>query len=375
MKWTGLSYRWLWLGSLLILVSCATVRDDGIYTVRELAAVLGERGIDPGKIVLPYQLDEEMKAWALEVASRELLPEERLQALQNRLLDPAEMKLQYVWGYTGTAREVFTSRQANCLAFTNLFLGMAREVGVPVYFLAVDNLESFRKERDLVVISDHIAVGWGGPQKPLIFDFSEFGDQDHRRVQRISDLTAIAMFYSNRGAESTQRGDSSDALAWLGYAVKLDPELPSAWINLGVARRRSGDFPGAEEAYKVALELDPAALSAYQNLAALLRQQNRVAEAEGFEKELRDSPSRNPYTYLALGDISRQNGRFEDARRFYRRAVSLGQDDPECHAALGQLALSVGDFRTARKMLRKAEALGIENVRVRQLAEGLAAIR
>lgn len=366
------------IGMFLALSGCSAIPRDGVYTVRQLAQELERRGIDPGKIVLPYQLDEEMRAWAHETASSELQPDERLKALQERLLDPSQMRLQYVWGYTGTAREVFQSRQANCLAFTNLFLGMAREVGVPAYFLTVENLESFRREGDLVVVSDHIAVGWGGPQNPLIFDFSEFGNQDHRRVQRISDFTAIAMFYSNRGAEATQRERIDDALAWLEYAVRLDPELPSAWVNLGVARRRAGDFLGAEAAYKEALAIDPGTHSAYQNLAALLRQQNRIAEAEGYEEELRRSPLRNPYTYLALGDISRQNGRFDDARRFYRRAINLGRQDPETHAALGQLAAATGDLGAARKLLRRArELVGDkgENPRVRQLEEMISTIR
>lgn len=374
--------RWipsaLGLGMVLLLSGCASVAEDGVYTVRQLAMEMARRGIDPSRIVLPYQLDDEMRAWAHETAPPELLPDDRLVALQERLLDPSQMRLEYVWGYTGTAREVFRSRQANCLAFTNLFLGMAREVGVPAYFLTVENLESFRREGDLVVVSDHIAVGWGGPQNPLIFDFSEFGNQDHRRVQRISDFTAIAMFYSNRGAEATQRGQVGDALSWLEYAVQLDPELPSAWVNLGVARRRVGDFHGAEIAYKEALALDPATHSAYQNLAALLRQQSRIAEAEGYEEELRRSPLRNPYTYLALGDISRQGGRFDDARRFYRRAVTLGREDPETHAALGQLAVATGDLGAARKLLRKARQLvgeEGENVRVRQLEEMISTIR
>ncbi|MCP3964373.1 MAG: tetratricopeptide repeat protein [bacterium] len=352
--------------AFLATACAATARP--VDSLQLLQQEIRDRGLDPGGVVLPYELTEDMRLWARDVAPPKLSNQQKLQRLAEALLDPESLRLEYAWGHTGTAAEVFEHRQANCLAFTNLFLGMAREVGVPVHFLSVKDVATYRKNEDLVVVSDHVAVGYGRRRELLVYDFSEQqSEKTPERLRRIPDLTAVAMFYSNRGAEVLQQGRAKEAIEWLETAVELDPELPNAWVNLGVSRRRIGDFGGAEQAYKRTLEIDPRILSAYQNLASLLYTMGRGQEARGYEETLRRSPSRNPYTFLALGDISFQNGRLTEARRFYRRASHLSSE-AESYAALGEVAAARGDLRTARKMLRKARKRDLENERVARLA-------
>ncbi len=366
---------WLLAAWLLAIGLTGCAANSELSDEDLLNRALLARGLDPESVMVPFEITEEMRRWAHEVAPGALAPEDRLRRLRDGLFDKDRMELKYTWGYTGTAIDVFEQRRANCLAFTNLFVGMARELRVEVYFLGVERVETYRKQGDLVVVSDHVAVGYGDATVDsdlLIFDFSPYRNQGYRDVRRISDLTAIAMFYSNRGAETLQEGRVLDAVSWLKTAVAIDPALTPGWVNLGVVLRRAGDLPGAEDAYKHALEIDPRTHSAYQNLAALLQLQGRSKEAEGFVQALQKTPTRNPYSYLSLGDISLRSGRLEEAKRFYRRAVNLSGDDAEIFAALGQLAAATGDLRTARKMLKKAQKLDQESARTRQLASMLA---
>ena len=332
-----------------------------------LDLALHQRGLEPASVVVPYELTEPMVAWAHEVAPGDLGEDDKIQRLLEGLLDDGDIELEYSWGHTGTAAEVFSDHRANCLAFTNLFVGLAREVGVPVFFVAVETA-TFRREGDFVVVSDHIAVGHRLHDEVRLYDFSSGEPQPLEDVRPISDLTAIALFHSNRGAESLQQGDLRSALDWLRRSVQLDDQLANAWLNLGVARRRIGDLDGAETAYRRALEIDPRTYAAYQNLAGLLHLQGRSQEAREFEVALKRSASRNPYTYISLGDISFRSGRLSEARRFYRRAAILTEDDAEPYAALGQLAAASGDLPTARKMLRKARQRDTEHPRAAQLA-------
>ncbi len=371
-----LAGRWPMTIAIRLLAAVVTAAALGCATTSELTREerlnrdLRARGLKPELIIVPFELTDEMRQWAADVAPRALSPEDRLRRLRDALFDKNRMQLEYTWSFTGTAIDVFEQQRANCLAFTNLFVGMARELGIDVYFLAVERVETYRKQGDLVVVSDHVAVGYGDATVDtdlLIFDFSPYRNQGYRDVRRISDLTAMAMFYSNRGAESIQQGLVPAAVNWLKTAVVIDPTLTPAWVNLGVVLRRAGDLPGAEDAYKHALEIDPRTYSAYQNLAALLQLQGRSQEADGFIEAMKKTPTRNPYSYLSLGDISLRSGRLDDARRFYRRAINLSREDAEIYAALGQLAAATGDLRTARRMLKKAQKIDGTNSRTQRL--------
>jgi tetratricopeptide (TPR) repeat protein len=356
-------------GALALAAGCAS--SQGGLSQAQIERELRSRGLEPDTVVIPYTLNDEMRAWVHRVVPDQTPADRRLQVLLNGLLDPAKLKVVYEARYTATAEEVFRTRKANCLAFTSLFVGMAREIGVPAFFLEVDDIEKFEKEGDLVVVSGHVSAGFGSGPEVKILDFSATAEPNYRRVRRISDLTAIALFHSNRGGELLRTGKHEEALPWLTKAVAIDPELASAWINYGVALRRNGDLAGAEKAYRKALEMDPEAVSAYQNLAALLRHKGKTQESEELLALSSRLGSRNPFIYLALGDLSLAHGRIDEARRFYKRALRLYRGNAEPYAAMGLASLASGDSEEAARWLRKAVAIDQENQRVKLLVARL----
>src|SRR5262249_21241840 len=154
----------------------------------------------------------------------------------------------------------------------NLFVGMARELGLSVFYMEVGDLQRFEREGDLVVAAGHVsagASGYGDGRFLDVLDFTVAPIADYRELQRIPDRAAIALYYVNRGGDLLRAGRQAEALPWLDGAVAIAPDLARAWVDLGVARRRSGDPAGAEGAYRKALELDPDSTAAYQNLASL----------------------------------------------------------------------------------------------------------
>ena len=357
----------------LLTLGCATagLSPAGDDVARELRS----RGLDPATVVVPHEITDEMRDWARAQVPEGAAAEDRLDVLLAAMVDPERLHLTYEPGQTATAAEAFAARKANCLAFTSLFVGMARALGTPAFYVAVDDVERFEKDGDLMVISGHVSAGYdagtGGTLK--ILDFTPDEQPGYRRVHRLSDLTAIALYHSNRGAELLRAGRLDEAMPWLRKAVEIDPELGGAWVNLGVALRRGGDVQAAEAAYHQALEADPSTVAAYQNLASLLRARGRDQEAEELLALAARLSSRNPFSYLALGDISLAHGRTVEARRFYQRALRLDREDAEAYAALGEAALAAGNPEEARKWLRKASARDQANERVRTLGTRLAA--
>ncbi|MCB1035549.1 MAG: tetratricopeptide repeat protein [Acidobacteria bacterium] len=363
----------LLLGAVALLASaCASagIRGTGVVDFRQsrLDKEIRKVGFEPQELVLPFEIDDEMRAWAREVVPRTGGAERQLKSLLFGLVEAKDHKIEYQAGYTPTAKEAFRLGKANCLAFTHLFVGLARDLGLDAYYLDVTNAETFDKSNDLIVLSGHVTAGFGVSSAPLVLKYNVGDDVDYRWVRRVGDLRALAMYYSNRGAETLAAGELQEALTWLRTAVTLDPELAQGWVNYGVALRRMGEEAAAEEAYRQALEVDPRALSAYQNLATLMRLQKRDAEAKELERVAERQGSRNPYNYINLGDLSLRHGEVEEAERFYQKALNLHDDLADPYAALGLLAYQVDEVRDARRWLEKARKRDPENPRVLHLA-------
>ena len=339
----------------------------------ELLRELERRGLDTQTIVLPHALSAEIESWLAAVIPAGGGEKARAEALLELLLDRNHLDLEYHQGYTGTAVETFESRRANCLAFTHLFVGMSRHLELPVYYLKVDDLQSFEREGDLVVVSGHITAGFGPPERPKVLEFTVFPATEYRRFSLLSDLSAVALFYSNRGAELLLEGDREAALDWLETAVRIDETLPDAWNNLGVVQRRSGEFGAAEVAYRKALEIDPEQTSAYQNLAALLLHvPGREAEGRQLLALIDRDENRNPFNFITLGDLSASQGRLDDAERYYRRALQLGPESAEAQAALGDWNLAAGRRGRAKKWLKRALKIDPNEPRALRLKQRLA---
>jgi Flp pilus assembly protein TadD len=354
----------------LLAGGCAT-SGLGTQMQSKLQDQIRDRGIDPSQVVLPFAATEEMRRWVAKEVPRSTRRETQLNWLLQAVLNRTEAPLTYVAGHTGTAVEVFSNGSANCLGFSQLFVALAREIDLPVYLLRVSDLQSFERDGDLIVASAHITAAFGTPDRRRILDFAQRPVRAYRWVEEISDLTAVALYYSNRGAEELRDGKIPEGRDLLRTAVQLDPELAEAWINLGVAERRTGDLVAAEKAYRSALEVDPSTVTAYQNLSALLRLVGREQEAEELLALVDRSGNRNPFSYLALGDLSLRLGRLEEAGRYYRRAVRLDPTQAETEAALGHWALAAGKTREAEKHLRKAQRIDPKNARVDDLAKRL----
>ena len=83
-----------------------------------------------------------------------------------------------------------------------------------------------------------------------------------RMADDTSLLNGLAVLYSRK-----ERFD--DAMRLLSKAVRVNPDEPLSWLNLGVSLEAKGDRTGAEAAYRQALLLQPDLTRAREYLARI----------------------------------------------------------------------------------------------------------
>ena len=134
-----------------------------------LQGVADDHGVAARDLTSPIAVDDEMRAWLAKWVRPTDTSLEQLREVLLGFHSPRGLDLKYDPGYTGTAREVFTSHRYNCLSFSHLFIALARELGIDAYYLNVDTVQNFRREGDLVVVAGHITAGYDmGPSRKVL---------------------------------------------------------------------------------------------------------------------------------------------------------------------------------------------------------------
>ncbi|HEV8580726.1 MAG TPA: hypothetical protein VGX68_16800 [Thermoanaerobaculia bacterium] len=178
-----------------------------------------------------------MASWARDAVGRERTPERMLRRLawvEGRTLRAIELE-------TGTAREVFHSRRANCAGFAFLVSGLARSLGVAAVVVEVSDVVREERRGGLSIRHRHLAVGVRQGDALQVIDRDGVVSPGGHTFRVLEDRTAVAIYHSNRGAELLLAGHLDEARAHLERAVEVDARFEPAWGNLRVACRRAGD--------------------------------------------------------------------------------------------------------------------------------------
>jgi len=349
-----------------LLASCSTTTQRIQFTPDEIVADLATRVPENvvQKVVVPYDINDEIRELARKSVDSLRTDSERTRAIVNAIISRTGMSITYDWLSNKTAQQVFYEGRGNCLAYTNLFIGMAREIGLEAVYVDVTTIERISKEAEVIVNNGHITAGVRNGPDLVMIDFTRTPEREYMGAKVIDDFEAIANYYNNQGflygyyAETAgDMGDEFDpAAAELEmYQMALDvrPDFGRARNNLGVAFRRRGRVDEAIAQYKLALEEDPKFAEARSNLGAAYYSQGRVEDAiHEFEAAARVGGS-NAYYYHHLGVIQYQRGNYEEALRQFKKAISRDSDLADSRYYLAETYLKLGDREKAIEAYRK----------------------
>ena len=355
--------RWTALPLILVvlLAACATTSAGGgrdpIYFGRAswTAAVI-ERGLDPADVVYPFNITPEMEAWARAATVRETGTVSRLKKLQAAIFNPDGFPFSYDQRVTLPAERAFQERRGNCLAFTSMFVTLARSLGLPGFLVMVQRSPTVERVEDVVVVNRHVVAGYSEASRLYLFDFYESSEIPYMQTRVVDDLAASALFHTNFGGDAIRDGDLKSAERNFRIATVLGPELAAPWIGLGVTQYREGDLDGALDCYRHALEVEPGNPSALTNLAYLYRRRGLDDQASAALRAAGKGSS-SPFTLIALADSELAQGDVRQAKHYLRKARHNYRDEPEVWEAMARLEATVGDHAAAKRHRERAKAL------------------
>ncbi|MBH1553203.1 UDP-N-acetylglucosamine-peptide N-acetylglucosaminyltransferase [Stenotrophomonas maltophilia] len=308
-----------------------------------------------------FAIPEDLRAMLQkQVIQRSYSRDQRLQALVEMIFDQHGLDLQYDANATYTVSEIWQHRQANCLAFTLLFVTLAREAGIQARVQEVGQVVSWYQDQQNGVVYNvgHVNAGVDVGGRFGTVDLDRNVLYDRRGPVPVSRARALAHFYNNRGAEYLAEGDLVGARAFFDAALAQDSGFAPVWNNVGVLDHRAGDNEGARQALDRSLQLDGRQDAALTNASSLFRSLGLTAQAQALERRLTSVQREDPFAQYMLGAKAERAGQLDAAIRYYRQAVRLYDTAHQFHFGLARVYFLAGQLKRADREMLRAQELG-----------------
>lgn len=234
----------------------------------------------------------------------------------------------------------------DAIVFQSTYARALKDAGRPIAALNVYRAAARRWPTDAMLIHDlavaarDAASTAAGPLAQSLRDEARRADQAALMIEPDS-----AMALNGIGLLAVDEHRPADAVRAFERAAALDPNNAPYWVNLGNARRASGDRPGAEQAYRHALDVDPRAGDAANGIGVLLVEAHKASEAVAwFERALAASPDLVE-ARLNLGIALQQSGDQTRAADAYRAVLASPPNHEREREAAAKLLAAIGTPR------------------------------
>jgi Tfp pilus assembly protein PilF len=350
----------------LATAACATYQPyDTLSHTREQAReqVGGDLAAD---VELPFELNDEILAYVTGRVAPSANDKKRVDQVLDLIF--SGVGLEYSLQPTRDAVGTFYARQANCLSFTHLFVGIGRSQHLNPFYVEVEDYQRWSYQDGTVVSRGHIVAGMVVDGNLATFDFLPYRPKTYRDFKTIDDLEAMAHHYNNLGAEALIEHRLDEAESNLRIANRLDPDFDKAVNNLGVLYLRRGRPEEAIAVYEEALTANPEFIPILSNLSSAYRRVGRTEDADRTAARLESLDYSNPFYFIYRGTEALEGGDDDTALDYMRRALSIDTEIPETHIGLAKVYMARGELKKAHHHIGRALQLDATNVEARRFA-------
>lgn len=158
-----------------------------------------------------------------------------------------------------------------------------------------------------------------------------------------------------KGLNLREEGKPAEARREFQEILKIEPECPEAYNNIGLTYRDEGLLEKAAENYRQALKIDPDFTYSMVNIGDVLYTMGQKNDALIFLKKaagLSDPPDAD--IYAVMGNIYRDQGKYSDALKEYKKALKIAPDSAIAYNNLGQTLLYMKRYKDAKVEVLKA---------------------
>lgn len=323
-------------------------------------ALFGEKA---NKLILPEDhvmaVNDEMHAYLERYVPGNYVENTRIRVLAKMIFGKGALGMTYNASKTHTARDAFRKTEGNCLAFSYLFVALARERGLKVSFQEVQIPPQWSDAGDeSYYVSRHVNVVIEMKEfANLVIDINRVNYKSHYPAWKISDKKAIALYYSNKATDYLFVDDFENAFPYLVKALKLSPKDASIWSNLGVMYRMKEMYNYAEKAYFIALKYNPRQKSVLSNLSVLYDHMGEVEKSEYYLRLAKDYQLKNPYYRYHQALEAFEQGNYPLSLSHLNAAIKRQKNERKFHDLLGATYAKLGNEDRANKAWSKAKEL------------------
>jgi tetratricopeptide (TPR) repeat protein len=152
------------------------------------------------------------------------------------------------------------------------------------------------------------------------------------------------------------------AIAEFDAAIKIDPNHPTAYFDMGVALYEKNDYNGAIDNLKNSIRLDPHDPKPYTTLGNAYYRIHDYSNAIINLKKSIELKNISAETYNFLGGSYFGTGDFRDAVDAYQKAIGMDPKNTELFQNLGSVYGAMGDYTAALLSFHKANELKPDNI-------------
>jgi len=355
--------RSLMLALLILVPGCASTPGlpvAGDVTPQDVLAgapILGTRApaLLPAEDLLA--LDQPMRAFLAQHIDMSAGATQRLEQLVTALGDKGSFGLHYT-DATRSAPDAFRSRDGNCLAFTNLFVALARGARLDVSYQEVDIPPDWQMQGDFFLFYRHInaVVDLGAAGRRTV-DFSSEQPTRSENPRRVSDTRAQAHYHSNLAVALMQTGDLDNAFLSLRRGLLADDSFTPLWTNLGALYLRVDATAHAETSYLEALRRTRTDMVAISGLARVYERSGDERRAAHYRELAAKFRNDNPFFRYQQARTELLAGNLHRALQHLDFAIARRPGEAAFLRLRGSVLLQLGDTERARADLQQAGAI------------------